>query len=113
MKELHRGEVWLVDLNPTRGREQKGVRPALVVSHDAYNQGPADLVVVAPITSRDRGIPLHIPVNPPDGGLKNHSAIMCDAVRSISKRRLLKKWGVMSSEVMHDVADRLRILMDL
>jgi mRNA interferase MazF len=40
----NRGEVWLVDLNPIRGREQAGRRPALVVSVDEFNNGPADLV---------------------------------------------------------------------
>jgi len=40
-----RGEIWLVDLNPTRGHEQAGKRPALVVSVDLFNFGPAELVV--------------------------------------------------------------------
>src|SRR5438128_11466126 len=46
-----RGEVWLIDLNPVRGHEQAGRRPALVVSDDLFNQGPAGLVIVLPITS--------------------------------------------------------------
>ena len=41
---LH-GEVWLVDLNPTRGQEQAGKRPVLVVSTNGFNKSPADLVV--------------------------------------------------------------------
>ena len=46
-----RGEVWLVDLDPTRGREQAGKRPALVISTNEFNGSPADLVVIVPITS--------------------------------------------------------------
>ena len=42
-----RGEVWSVDLDPVRGHEQAGTRPALVVSVDEFNEGPADLVVIA------------------------------------------------------------------
>ena len=49
-----RGEIWMVDLNPTRGHEQAGVRPALVVSVDTFNHGPAGLAVVLPVTSRLR-----------------------------------------------------------
>ncbi len=43
---VSRGEVWLVDLNPLRGREQAGKRPGLVVSVNSFNQGAANLVVV-------------------------------------------------------------------
>ena len=71
MSEPLRGEIWLVDLDPTRGREQAGKRPALVVSANAFNKGPADLVVVLPITSKAKGIPLHVRVDPPEGGVKD------------------------------------------
>lgn len=47
-----RGEVWMVDLSPTRGREQAGMRPALVLAVDKFNHGPADLVIVVPLTNR-------------------------------------------------------------
>ena len=53
-----RGAVWLVDLNPTKGHEQAGIRPGLVVSNDIFNHGPAGLVVLLPLTTRDRQIPL-------------------------------------------------------
>ena len=46
-----RGEIWGADLNPVRGHKQAGVRPCLVVSTDAFNHGPAELVMVAPITT--------------------------------------------------------------
>jgi len=113
MKNPARGEIWLADLNPVRGHEQGGQRPALVISTDIYNSGPAGLVVVLPLTRTHRGIPLHIPIKPPEGGVKNASAILCDAVRSISKDRLVKKWGTVSAPVMKDLEDRLRILLEL
>ncbi len=46
-----RGQIWLVDLNPTRGHEQAAKRPCLVVSVDLFNQGASGLAVVLPITS--------------------------------------------------------------
>ena len=53
-----RGEIWFLNLDPTQGREQAGSRPALVViSVDVFNHGPADLVVVLPVTSAAKGIP--------------------------------------------------------
>jgi mRNA interferase MazF len=70
MVDPARGEIWTADLNPTRGHEQAGLRPVLVVSMDAFNRGPSGLVIVLPITSRHRGIPSHVPVQPPEGGLR-------------------------------------------
>jgi mRNA interferase MazF len=108
-----RGEIWLADLNPVRGHEQAGRRPVLVVSVDPFNQSRADLVVVIPITSTLRGIPFHVPVQPPEGGLTNTSALLCEAVRSISKDRLISRWGSVLPATMATVEDRLRVLMGL
>ena len=59
MPEPLRGEIWLVDLDPTMGHEQAGTRPALVVSTDYLNSSSADLVILVPLTTVKRGIPLH------------------------------------------------------
>jgi len=108
-----RGDIWLADLNPIRGHEQSGRRPVLVVSVDGFNQSRADLVVVIPITSTLRPIPFHVVVQPPEGGLTNPSALLCEAVRSISKQRLVTRWNAVSASTMSQVEDRLRILMGL
>lgn len=113
MKPPLRGEVWLADLDPTRGHEQAGKRPVLVVSEDLFNRGPAGLVIVLPITSTVRPIPTHVPIDPPEGGLKAKSAILCDAVRSISKDRFVVCWGNVQGTTLAAVSDRLRILMRL
>src|SRR3712207_1723966 len=91
-----RGEVWLAELDPTRGREQAGTRPALVVSVDAFNQSGAELVVVAPITSRKKRVRTHVEVLPPEGGLSVPSYIKCEDVRSLSHQRLLRLMGTVS-----------------
>lgn len=108
-----RGDVWLLTLSPTRGHEQAGTRPALVVSVDLFNHGPADLVVVLPITSRTKGIPFHVEVQPPEGGLSQISYIKCEDVRSVSKERLIHKLGEITSSTLVEVEDRLRILLSL
>jgi mRNA interferase MazF len=82
----HRGEIWLADLRPTRGREQTGRRPVFVLSVDFFNAGPADLVVVLPLTSTQRDIPLHVNVTKGDGGARNDRVISCEAIRSVFKR---------------------------
>lgn len=85
MIEPSRGEIWLVNLDPTRGREQAGSRPALIVSVDQFNHGAAQLVIVCPITSKDKKIPMHVKVFPPEANLETVSFIKCEDVRSISK----------------------------
>jgi mRNA interferase MazF len=108
-----RGEVWLTDLNPTRGHEQAGRRPVLVVSEDLFNRGPAGLVIVLPMTSTLRNVPSHVPVDPPEGGVKHRTAVLCEAVRSISSERLVVRWGAVDRPTMTAVEDRLRILLRL
>lgn len=113
MISASRSEVWLADLNPTRGHEQRGKRPVLIVSEDIFNQGKASLIVIIPITSTDRGIPSHVKINPPEGGLKVSSNIICEAIRSISKERLIKRLGSVTSSTINEVEDILRILLRL
>lgn len=113
MLEPSRGEVWLVDLNPTRGHEPAGVRPGLVVSVDPFNHGPAGLVVLLPLTSVAKGIPFHVEINPPEGGVKGKSFIKCEDVRSVAKERLSRRWGKVSASTLTAVEDRLRILLGL
>jgi mRNA interferase MazF len=108
-----RGEIWTVDLDPTRGHEQAGRRPALVVSIDPFNHGPAGLAVVLPVTSRAKGIPFHVRVDPPEGGLTLLSFIKCEDVRSVSQERLIARLGVVTPQTLLSVEDRLRILLDL
>ena len=113
MPQPCRGDVWIVDLDPTRGHEQAGRRPALIISVDPFNHGPADLAVVLPITSQSKGIPLHVPVAPAKGGLKMTSYVKCEDIRSIAKQRLSKLLGRVSAETLREVEDRLAILLGL
>lgn len=108
-----RGEVWWVVLDPTRGREQAGRRPALVLSADLLNASAAGIVSALPITSRDRGIRSHVAVEPPEGGLAVPSWILCEQVRTISRERLLGRIGVVTMRTLAAAADRVRVLLDL
>lgn len=105
--------MWLVNLDPTQGREQAGTRPALVLSVDKFNDGPADLVVILPITSRDKRIASHVQVNPPMGGLGLVSFIKCEEVRCISKRRCIRLLGTVDSKVMAEVGFKVAAILGL
>lgn len=111
-----RGQVWWADLDPPTGHEQAGRRPVVIVSSDVSNRGPSGMVAVAPITSRDKRVPLHVRVDPPEGGLERPSFVMCDQVRTVSVDRLDRARGaagVLSSGTMVEVDDRIRIFLDL
>jgi mRNA interferase MazF len=108
-----RSEVWLADLNPIRGREQAGMRPCLVVSVNLFNQSPAELVIVVPLTTKEKNIRTHVPLLPPEGGVREQSFIKCEDVRSISTERLTSRWGVVAPATMNQIEDCLRILMGL
>lgn len=110
---MARGAIWLADLSPTRGREQSGRRPVALVSRERFNSGGASLVIVCPLTTTERGIRSHIRVVPPEGGLRLTSFIMTEAVRSISKQRLLEPWGCPENATLERVEDVLRILLHL
>jgi mRNA interferase MazF len=108
-----RGDIWDVNLDPTMGHEQAGARPALIVSVDLFNEGPAELVVAIPLTRTPRKIRWHVPVSPPEGGLSAESYVQCENVRSISKARLKRLRGRVSEATLQEIEDRLRILLGL
>ncbi len=108
-----RGDVRQVDFEPVRGHEQGRTRPAVVVSSDSFNAGPAGLLVVCPITSRIRPIRWHVPVMPPEGGLGTRSVVLCDQIRAVSIERSGRHLGRLTSPTMEAIDDRLRILLDL
>jgi mRNA interferase MazF len=113
MAEPGRGEVWWIDLDPTRGHEQAGRRPALVLSVDSFNQSAAGLVVVVPITSKAKGISLHVEITPPEGGIKQASYAKCEDVRSVSKQRLTARLGKVKPQTLAAVEIRIRRLLGL
>jgi mRNA interferase MazF len=110
----HRGEIWLADLQPTWGDAPTGARPVLVISTNIFNDGPAPLVFVLPVTRTDHRIPLHVPIEPPEGGVTTRSYIVCDALCSMAKERLgLQAWGRVSAATLHTVEEYLCLLLAL
>ncbi len=70
-------------------------------------------MVVLSLTSTIRNVPSHVPVSPPEGGVQSPSAVLCEAIRSISTERLILRWGSVRSQTMTAIEDRLRILLRL
>ena len=107
----------MADLGTGRGHEQAGQRPVLVISDDAFNQGLAGLTMTIPLTSKvgkSKNIPAHIRIDPPEGGLRTSSVILCDQLRTISKDRLGKdRWGTVTANTLAQVEKALQVLLGL
>ncbi len=103
----------MVDLSPSRRREQAGMRPAMVLSVNKFNHGPADLVIVVPITNSKRNIPTHVPVPQGEAGLTVDSFIKCEDIRSISKNRLVRPMGNVTPPRIERVQMYVRVLLGL
>ena len=84
-----------------------------MVSVDPFNQTPLGLVVVVPLTSKAKALPLHVCLDPPEGGLQLTSYAKCEDLRSVSRERLSKALGRASPAVMRQVEDRLRLVLGL
>lgn len=107
-----RGDIWLVTLDPVIGHEQAKKRPCLVLSNNTFNNSSAGLIVIIPLTSKKRNIPLHIPVYTPEGGLTSNSFLMCEQIRSVSVERFSMNMGKVSNNTLHSVEYALRVLLD-
>jgi mRNA interferase MazF len=73
------GDIVSLDFDPQAGHEQKGKRPALVVSNNTFNKFTR-LALVCPITNRSRGFPLHVAL---DERTKTNGVIMCEQVKAL------------------------------
>lgn len=92
---MKRGEIWLVNLDPTIGSEIKKSRPCVVVS-PAEMHDHLRTVIVAPMTTKSRPAPFRVPVT--HGGQKG--LILLDQVRAVDKARLAKKLGAVSAKTL-------------
>lgn len=108
-----RGEVYLVSFDPALGAEIKKTRPALILQNNIGNQH-SPLTIVAAITSniRRRG-PIYVIVKTPGGGLTIKSTILLNQIRSIDRRRLVKRLGTLKPETMRAVDRALQISLGL
>jgi len=102
---VKRGEIWLVNLDPTIGSEIKKTRPCVIVSPPELNQH-LRTVMVAPMTSKGFAAPFRVPVT--HAGTKG--LIVLDQLRSVDKQRLVKKSGQVSAKTVETVLKTLQEL---
>ncbi len=106
MARILRGEVRWANLNPTRGREQAGLRPVLILSHDVFNERSGTVIAVALTSQPQRaGFPLTLELQ--SRGLPKRSWVKISQVRTLSVQRLGRRLGRASPEDLESVIDGL------
>lgn len=107
-----RGEIWLVNFNPGRGSEQKGIRPALIIQNDIGNQY-ASTTIVAAITTTIKKYPVTVLIAQGKGSLKESSMVNLAQVLTIDKSRLIKKLGQLWEDKMGEVHEAIKVSLGL
>ena len=100
MARILRGDIVWADLNPTKGHEQAGLRPVLILSHDVFNERSGTVIAIA-LTSQPQlaGFPLNLELESPKLPKKSWAKI--SQIRTLSVQRLTKKIGRVSDEELN------------
>ncbi len=105
---VRRGEVWMVDLTPTRGREIRKTRPCAIVSADELHTGMGT-AIVAPLTTGSHPYPFRIPLR--FAGKDGH--LVLDQIRTVDQVRLVKRLGALSTPTLEKALAVLREMFEL
>lgn len=112
---VHRGDVVVVELDPTRGSEQRGTRPCLVVQNDVGNENASTTVVVPFTTSfGEKLYPFEVLVEAAEGPLREDSVALCSQIRTVSiEHRIEEVLGAIPDERMDEVDTALEYSLGL
>jgi mRNA interferase MazF len=111
---LARGTVVLVELDPTLGHEQRGVRPCIAASDPAVNADQRfPLIAVVPVTGTPGEGALYPSLAPGASGLTKTSYVLTDHVRSIDKRRIRRTYGQVSAAELRLIDQGLELFLGL
>ncbi len=103
---LERGDVVWIDFSPTKGHEQSGLRPAVVLSPSKYNI-ISGLILACPMTSKSKGYFMEVAIQGPKG----KSFVLSDQIRSIDKDRVKKKDGKLKDSEINEILARGLVLL--
>ena len=113
MGEIKKGDIWVVNLDPTIGSEIKKSRPSVIIQNDIGNKyGP--ITIIAPITSQnvDKIYPVEVLLKNING-LEKESKVLLNQIRAIDKKRLVKRIAILNESLISKVDDAIKISLDL
>lgn len=114
---MRRGELWLAEIQPRSGAEILGLRPVLVLSHDAFNEVTGwRSIIVVPLTTSDRQArrgPTAVPIPDGAGGLRGDGIAVCHQVTTLDRAKLTRRLGALPPELLARVETGLKAALDL
>ena len=111
---VKRGEIYYADLSPVVGSEQGGIRPVLIVQNDVGNIYSPTVIAAAITSQREKSkLPTHIEINAQSCGLAKNSVVLLEQIRTIDKRRLKERMGMLDPNAMYQVNSALSISFGL
>ena len=114
MSHPKRGEIYLVAFDPTVGAEIRKTRPAMVLQNDVANRHSPITIVAAMTSQFDEPLyPTEVLLNPPEGGVRVPTVVLLNQVRSVDKRRLIRRIGAAKSATMAHVDAALMVSFGL
>ncbi len=111
---VKRGDIFLTNLEPKKGKEQGGIRPVLIIQNNISNKF-SSVVIIAAITSKiyEKEYPTNVFISKTDSGLDRDSTILLNQIRTIDKTRLIKKIGSLDLYLMDKVDLAIKISLGL
>jgi mRNA interferase MazF len=106
MARVLRGDIFWADLDPTRGSEQAGTRPVVVLSHDVFNERSGTVIAMA-LTTQPQGVGFPLTLEVQSARLPKRSWVKIAQVRTLSVQRLRERIGRLSVEELQQVVDGL------
>ena len=112
--ELKRGDIVLANLEPVKGHEQGGIRPVVIIQNNIYNKYSPVLIVGA-ITSKSfiKDFPTNVFLSKRDSKLNKDSTILLNQIRTIDKRRVVKKISSLNIHLIEKVNFALKVSLGL
>ena len=114
---MRRGDVYRGSLRPRSGSEQRGARPVIVVSHDAFNMTDTwHSVIIVPLSSSSRQAtrgPTAVPITKGAGGLHKDSFALCHQVTTLDRRKLTQRLGALSARDLARIDQGMKAALDL
>lgn len=114
MNNINRGEIYYADLSPVIGSEQGGIRPVLIVQNNMGNKHSPTVIAAAITSQKEKSkLPTHIEINAQTCGLAKNSVVLLEQIRTIDKKRLKEKMGVLDNGAMGKINNALSISFGL
>lgn len=114
MVYIKRGEIYYADLSPVIGSEQGGIRPVLIVQNDVGNKYSPTVIAAAITSQREKSkLPTHIELPALDCGLQKNSVVLLEQIRTIDKKRLKEKMGMLDNNSMDMIDNALSVSFGL